>query len=99
LVAALGPYPHAALVALGEDGRQDPSGGGRLDPKGRPSTGPKKQKTHLMKCECPGCGYLARITAVWLREKGAPICPECQIQFKHDPLPEEPGQEEPGEGE
>jgi hypothetical protein len=35
----------------------------------------KKQTTRLVKCECPECGYIARTTAKWIEEKGAPLCP------------------------
>jgi hypothetical protein len=35
----------------------------------------KKQSTRLLKCECPDCGYTARITRKWIAEAGAPLCP------------------------
>ena len=38
----------------------------------------KKQTTRLLKCECPACGYTARVTRKWL-EHGAPYCPVDQI--------------------
>jgi hypothetical protein len=41
----------------------------------------KKQGTRLIKCECPECGYIARVTAKWLDEAGAPICPTDQISM------------------
>lgn len=34
----------------------------------------KKQTTRLIKCECADCGYIARVTAKWIEEKGAPYC-------------------------
>lgn len=34
-----------------------------------------KQTTRLIKCECLGCGYVARVTRKWIDEAGAPICP------------------------
>lgn len=34
----------------------------------------QKEKTYLIKCECPECGYTVRTTAKWL-EAGDPICP------------------------
>ena len=40
-----------------------------------------KQKTALLKCECPSCGYLARVTAKWIDKAGAPICPGCEIEM------------------
>jgi hypothetical protein len=44
----------------------------------RPSdqhSGPKKQTTRLMKCDCPKCGYTLRTTMKWLLVSGAPLCP------------------------
>lgn len=38
-------------------------------------SGKGKQSTRLLKCECPGCGYVARVTAKWISQAGAPICP------------------------
>jgi SprT-like family len=35
----------------------------------------RKQTTRTLKCECPSCGYLARVTRKWIDEKGAPWCP------------------------
>lgn len=34
----------------------------------------KKEKTYLIKCECPDCGYTVRVTDKWLAT-GDPICP------------------------
>lgn len=34
----------------------------------------KKQSTRLLKCECTDCGYIARVTAKWIKEKGEPYC-------------------------
>jgi SprT-like family len=39
-----------------------------------PSSAGKKQGTRLLKCECPDCGYLCRVTAKWI-EVGFPTCP------------------------
>ena len=39
------------------------------------SSGPKKQTTRLLKCECPTCGYTVRTARKWLEEMGAPHCP------------------------
>lgn len=36
--------------------------------------GRKKQSTRLLKCECNECGYIARVTAKWIKEAGAPLC-------------------------
>jgi hypothetical protein len=46
-----------------------------LDDGTRRIRGPK-QTTRLIKCECAECGYLARVTRLWLDTKGAPQCPE-----------------------
>jgi hypothetical protein len=54
LAAAVGDYPHATLVAMGNA---------------------KKQTTRLRKCECADCGYTVRVTAKWIDEAGAPLCP------------------------
>jgi len=35
----------------------------------------KKKSTYLLKCECPTCGYVARVTAKWIDKAGTPICP------------------------
>ena len=37
--------------------------------------GVKKQSTRLLKCECPDCGYLARVSAKWIDDVGPPVCP------------------------
>jgi hypothetical protein len=39
----------------------------------------RKQGTRLIKCVCPACGYLARITQKWI-EIGLPLCP-CAEEF------------------
>lgn len=36
----------------------------------------KKQSTRLIKCECSGCGYIARVSSKWLNQTGAPLCPD-----------------------
>lgn len=36
----------------------------------------KKQTTRMVKCECPECGYTARVTRKWLDDIGAPHCPK-----------------------
>ena len=41
-----------------------------------------KQTTRLLKCECPECGYTARVTAVWIENAGAPICPLDEIPME-----------------
>lgn len=69
IAEALGPLPHARLNI--ERGATD---------KG-PADRPKKQGTRLLKVNCPGCeaigvSYIARLSALALREVGAPHCPK-----------------------
>lgn len=45
----------------------------------------KKQGTRYIKCECPHCGYTARVVNKWLTEKGAPHCPEHGAMDMHNP--------------
>jgi len=41
-----------------------------------------KQGTRLRRCECPGCGYLARVSGKSLSLFGPPICPSDKIPMK-----------------
>lgn len=50
--------------------------------KGGTSSGPKKQSTRMLKCECPECGYIARTTSKWIDEVGAPICPADMVSME-----------------
>ncbi len=34
-----------------------------------------KQGTRLLKVQCDSCGYTARVTAKWIADAGAPLCP------------------------
>jgi len=65
LAELLGALPHARLNI--ERGRDN-----------RPADQPKKQRARLLKAECDGdgCGYTVRITAKWVDEIGAPLCPK-----------------------
>ncbi len=38
--------------------------------------------SRLLKVQCPGCGYIARVTRKWLDEAGAPLCPTHKTPFK-----------------
>lgn len=40
----------------------------------RPTLTVAKQKTYMLKLECPGCGCVLRMTQKWLDEAGAPFC-------------------------
>ena len=65
LAESLGALPHAKLnIDRGRDNR--------------PADKPKKQRARLLKAECTGegCGYTVRITAKWVDELGAPLCPK-----------------------
>ncbi len=65
LAESLGALPHARLnIDRGRDNR--------------PADQPKKQRTRLLKAECggEGCGYTVRITAKWVNDIGAPLCPK-----------------------
>jgi len=74
ILEALGPYPHAALVPGGwpADGRSERPAGRRPE---YPSSGPPKQGTRLLKCQCANCGYVARVTRMWIEKIGRPHCP------------------------
>jgi hypothetical protein len=41
----------------------------------KPGMGIKKQSTRMIKCVCFACGYVARTSAKWIVEVGAPLCP------------------------
>jgi hypothetical protein len=40
-----------------------------------------KQGTRQLKCECPACGYNARVNRKWLSLAGPPVCPTDQISM------------------
>lgn len=42
---------------------------------------PKAQSARLAKVMCEGCGYVARVTRVWLDGPGAPIYPACETKM------------------
>lgn len=52
----------------------------RLDSSKRPT---KKQTTRMLKCECPECGYTARVAQKWI-DAGAPICPTDEVSMVVD---------------
>ena len=43
----------------------------------------KKQTTRMIKCVCPGCGYMIRTTRQWL-DRAIPQCGECEMQFTYE---------------
>ena len=61
----LGEYPHAAMDVMEVE-------------RERTRT---KQTTRMLKLECPNDGYIARTTAKWLDELGAPRCP-CGMEME-----------------
>ena len=80
LAETLGALPHARLnIDRGRDNK--------------PADQPKKQKARLLKAECSGegCGYTVRITAIWVDDIGAPLCP------KHGAMTIDRGEADKGE--
>jgi len=49
---------------------------GVMNPADAEKSGPKKQGTRMIKCECGECGYTVRTTKKWLEDVGAPHCPQ-----------------------
>ena len=43
-----------------------------------------KQGTRGRRCECPVCGYLARVARKWLSDCGPPICPRDHVAMRND---------------
>lgn len=41
----------------------------------------KKQGTRLLKCECPECDYVVRVTRKWIDAAGPPVCPTDKVSF------------------
>jgi hypothetical protein len=85
LAESLGPFPRGALQFETLD-----HSGAEKKPK-LAADHPEKQKNRQLKCECllEDCGYIARVSAMNLREKGAPICPIHNTPMWHEELPPE----------
>lgn len=47
------------------------------------TNGRKKDTCRLLKAECPGCGYVIRVTRKWMEKAGLPTCP-CGEEFTSD---------------
>lgn len=47
-----------------------------------PPPAEKKSTCRMLKVQCPGCGYIARVTRKWLGFDGPPICPTCKLVFE-----------------
>jgi hypothetical protein len=41
-----------------------------------------KQGTRLVKCQCRTCGYIARVSRMWLVSSGTPACPTDDIPME-----------------
>ena len=54
-----------------------------VSPMGGPDSPLKRDKCRMNKCACPECGYTARVAKKWL-ERGAPVCPCCNIQMREE---------------
>jgi hypothetical protein len=82
---ALGPFPRGALKFETHD-----HAGNEKPPK-LAADHPERQKNRQLKAECliDDCGYIARVSAMNLREKGAPICPVHKQPMWHETLPPE----------
>jgi hypothetical protein len=48
------------------------------------TSGRKKQAARMILCECDACDYKCRTTRHNLDRLGAPICPGCDQQMRHD---------------
>lgn len=66
----------------------------RLDFDGARS-GPKKQGTRLLKCECATCGYICRVTSKWIDGGGGPpLCPGAECDAEPMKVEDEGGDDE-----
>lgn len=87
LIDATGAYPHGRIRTPGLLGALIPVGPGLPDaPLPRPEGAPKAQKNRMHKCECPTCGYVARVSRKWLLDAGAPLCPSGHGPLAHEHL-------------
>jgi hypothetical protein len=90
----LGPFPRGAhnFEAQGPDGNERKQ---RLV-----ADVEEAQRCRQLKAECPvpGCGYVARVTALHLR-RGAPLCGVHKVAMLHEELPADPDQPQSPEQE
>ncbi|KWA10652.1 hypothetical protein [Burkholderia territorii] len=54
------------------------------EPVERINNRPPKQSTRMHKCQCDMCDYTARVSAKWLKEAGAPLCPAGHGPMEYD---------------
>lgn len=78
-----GPDFEAALLPILQDAGPLPHA--RLDTHAGETTGPKKQTSRMVKCQCVTCGYTARTARKWLEEVGPPHCPTHGQMAADDP--------------
>ena len=85
LAESLGPFPRGALKFETHDHA------GIEKPPKLSADSPEKQENRQRKAECliDDCGYIARVSAKTLREKGSPICPVHLRPMWHEALPPE----------
>jgi hypothetical protein len=86
LAESLGPFPRGALKFE----THDPAGVEK--PPKLSADSPERQENRHLKCECliNDCGYIARVSAKTLREKGPPICPVHLRPMWNEALPPDP---------
>lgn len=44
------------------------------------------QSTRLIKCECAGCGYIARVSSMWIENTGSPLCPNPECDYNGEEM-------------
>lgn len=49
-----------------------------------PARKKRKSTGGLRKVQCPGCGYIARVSRMWLNSDGPPLCPTCRLAFREE---------------
>lgn len=85
--------PEATIMLEAILARVGPMPHAALDPSKIITSGPKKQTTRMIKCECQSCGYVCRVAKKWLAI-GPPVCPQDDLAM----VAEEPEEPE-GDGE
>lgn len=83
-VRAVGTYPHAPLRIGDGDTEQPRDPSLPRMPAPRPPDSPRKQDARMMRAACGTCGYLCRVSRMWLARAGAPLCPTCGVAMRSD---------------